>query len=242
MNAGGGSQFDATKVQAMIDKSAAPTDAETKYQNLVDEESARLKARPSPEVSEADRKRIIDEQFQQYQAASKPYYDQMQKMIDEERAAIKERYADKAADAMIRAGLRGLSARKPGMQGFFEGATEGMDYYDKAAAPASTRWCARSTPRSWHGSALEELVPFTGPYELERLASPVNLEPTPLAARMGVLRLADDPKAPFPAELRSADEGWSQLEWAQRIPVASLKPASEVLAESVQDEIGRAHV
>ena len=133
MNAGGGSQFDATKVQAMIDKSAAPTDAETKYQNLVDEESARLKARPSPEVSEADRKRIIDEQFQQYQAASKPYYDQMQKMIDEERAAIKERYADKAADAMIRAGLRGLSARKPGMQGFFEGATEGMDYYDKAS-------------------------------------------------------------------------------------------------------------
>jgi hypothetical protein len=57
----------------------------------------------------------------------------MQQMIDEERAATKARYADKDADAMIRAGLRGLSSRKPGMQGFFEGAAEGLDYHDKVS-------------------------------------------------------------------------------------------------------------
>ena len=97
---------------------------------------------------------------------------------------------------------------------------------------------ARSTPRSWHGTALEELIPFAGPYELERLPIPVNLAPTPLAARLGVLRLADDPKASFPPELGSADEGWSQFEWAQRVPPNALKPASEVLAESVQEVDG----
>ena len=94
---------------------------------------------------------------------------------------------------------------------------------------------SRSTPRTWHGTSAEELLPFTGPYELERLSVPVNLSPTPLAARLGVLRLADDPKSAFPAELLSADEGWAQLEWAQRIPIQSLKPASEILAESAQE-------
>jgi hypothetical protein len=94
---------------------------------------------------------------------------------------------------------------------------------------------SRSTPRTWHGTTAEELLPFTGPYELERLSVPVNLSPTPLAARLGVLRLADDPKSAFPAELLSADEGWAQLEWAQRIPIQSLKPASEILAESAQE-------
>ena len=97
---------------------------------------------------------------------------------------------------------------------------------------------ARNTPRSWHGTSMEELLPFTGPYELERLPVPVNLAPTPLAARMGVLRLADDPKGAFPPELQSADDGWAQLEWAQRIPVNALKPASEVLAESLQEVEG----
>ena len=94
---------------------------------------------------------------------------------------------------------------------------------------------SRSTPRTWHGTLAEEMLPFVGPYELERLQIPVNLSPTPLAARLGVLRLADDPKAAFPAELLSTQDGWAQLEWAQRIPVQSLKPTSEILAESAQE-------
>ncbi len=93
---------------------------------------------------------------------------------------------------------------------------------------------SRSTPRTWHGTTAEEMLPFTGPYELERLQMPVNLSPTPLAARLGVLRLADDPKAAYPQELLSPNEGWAQLEWAQQIPLRSLKPASEILAESTQ--------
>jgi len=91
---------------------------------------------------------------------------------------------------------------------------------------------SRSTPRTWPGTALEELLPFAGPFELDRLPEPVNMEPTALAARLGVLRLADDPKGPFPAELR--EQPWAQLEWAQRIAQSALKPAAEVLAQGVQ--------
>jgi len=130
---GGGGGFDMSKMQTMIDRYMKPTDQETAYQKLVQEQMEAIRNRQSPEVSEADRKRIIDERFQENQATSKPYYDKMQQMIDEERAANKARYADKDADAMIRAGLRGLSSRKPGMQGFFEGAAEGLDYHDKVS-------------------------------------------------------------------------------------------------------------
>lgn len=144
LTGGGGGGFDASKMQALIDRYMKPTQAETDYQTTVKEEMDRIRNRQSPEVSEADRKRIIDEQFQQNQAISRPYYEQMQKMIDEERAATKARFADKDADAMIRAGLHGLSARKPGMTGFFEGVTQGMDYHDKmseleAAANSKSR-------------------------------------------------------------------------------------------------------
>jgi hypothetical protein len=83
-------------------------------------------------VSEAERQRVIKEQFDQSQAQSRPYFEQLQQMINEGLAADKKRHATKGADAMIRAGLHGLSAGKPGMQGFFEGAIKGMDYYDKA--------------------------------------------------------------------------------------------------------------
>ena len=96
----------------------------------------------------------------------------------------------------------------------------------------------RSTPRTWNGTSLEDLLPFTGPFELERLVDAVNLRPTALAARSGVLRLADDPRAGFPEELGPGGEPWSRLEWVQRIPQSSLKPAAEVLAESAQQVDG----
>jgi hypothetical protein len=117
----------------MIDRYMKPTEQETAYQKLVQEEMGRIRNRENPEVSEADRTRIIGEQFAQNQATSQPYYEKMQKMLDDESAATKARYADKDADAMIRAGLRGLTSRKPGMTGFFEGVGEGLDYHDKVS-------------------------------------------------------------------------------------------------------------
>jgi hypothetical protein len=130
---GGGGGINLAALRKEIDESKKPTEQETAYQKLVQEQMEAIRNRSNPEVSEADRKRIIDEQFQQNQSTSRPYYEKMQKMLDDESAATKARYADKDADAMIRAGLRGLSSRKPGMQGFFEGVTEGLDYHDKVS-------------------------------------------------------------------------------------------------------------
>ena len=133
VTSGGGNNLNLADLRKEIADAKKPTEQELAYQTLVKEQMDAIRARQSPEVSEADRQRIIDEQFAKNQATSKPLYDKMQRMIDEERADTKARYADKDADAMIRAGLRGLSSRKPGMQGFFEGVTEGLDYHDKVS-------------------------------------------------------------------------------------------------------------
>lgn len=142
---GGGGGFDPAKMQALIDRYMKPTESETAYQKLVQEQMDAIRNRQSPEVSEADRQRIIDEQFAKNQAMSKPYYERMQKLIDEERTSNKERYADAASNARLRLGLGLLGSKAPGFgQALSEAATPALDYYDKAqelqaAANAKTR-------------------------------------------------------------------------------------------------------
>jgi hypothetical protein len=142
---GGGGGFDMSKMQGLVDRYMKPTEQETAYQNLVKEQMDAIRNRQSPEVSEDERKRIINEQFQQNQATSKPYYDRMQQMIEEERASNKERYADSASNARLRLGLGLLGSKAPGFgQALSEAATPALDYYDKAqelqaAANAKTR-------------------------------------------------------------------------------------------------------
>jgi len=63
-------------------------------------------------------------------------------------------------------------------------------------------------------------------------AGPVTITPTPLADRLGVLRLLPTPESGtwWPPELSDPKTGWSQLRWAQRIEPELLKPTAEVLA------------
>jgi hypothetical protein len=77
------------------------------------------------------------------------------------------------------------------------------------------------------------------------------MTPTPLAERLGVLRLElgsassasseSDSKRFWPPELSDPTFGWSQLFWAQRIEPGQLKPAAEVLAATT-NEIGGSHL
>ncbi len=89
------------------------------------------------------------------------------------------------------------------------------------------------TPRWWWDTPLGELLPFartaSGGVEL---GEPFLLAPTPAADRLGVLRLADDPTSPWPAELASRDTGWASLHWGQAIGARDLKPTTEVLARA----------
>ncbi|MSR29484.1 MAG: hypothetical protein EXS03_07930 [Phycisphaerales bacterium] len=94
---------------------------------------------------------------------------------------------------------------------------------------AGLLWIAgeRSTPGSWRSTELEDLLPLRG--VPERFDEVVIIEPTPGAQRSGVLQLGETPRERWPDALTETG-GHAGLEWAQRIEVDSLKPASEVLA------------
>lgn len=103
---------------------------------------------------------------------------------------------------------------------------------------AGLLWIAgeRSTPSSWRGAPLEELLPFRGSLDLPRVDRPVYMEPTDAAARIGLLRLGNtqDTEQSWPIELSSRGESWARLEWVQRIETRDLKPTTEVLANAVE--------
>jgi hypothetical protein len=92
----------------------------------------------------------------------------------------------------------------------------------------------RSTPSTYAGSELADLLPMRGDLELESVPMPVNMTPTPLAQRLGVLQMASGARAGWPHELEDPSQGWSSFQWAQHIASSSLKPTTEVLARTVQ--------
>ncbi len=93
----------------------------------------------------------------------------------------------------------------------------------------------RYTPRTYAGTALADLLPLRGALSLAPIGVPVNMVPTTLAARLGLLRLTDDAVEPWPKVLADPASGWSRLSWAQRIEPGRLKPTAEVLAETLHE-------
>lgn len=106
-----------------------------------------------------------------------------------------------------------------------------------------------ATPASWQGTPLADLLPMrlapatgtdAGQSGPGVWTESIVVSPTPVAVRMGVMRLAsegthaaDDPLNYWPASLSDPGRGWSQLRWAQLIEQGRLKPAAEVLAEAL---------
>jgi len=90
-----------------------------------------------------------------------------------------------------------------------------------------------ATPDAWRETPLADLIPFSGRgSETPRFATPVLMEPTPLAESLGVLRLGAEGFG-WPQALSDPGAGWSQLRWAQRIDPRTLKPTTETLAMAV---------
>lgn len=97
------------------------------------------------------------------------------------------------------------------------------------------------TPSAWRATSLGDLLPFSLTSAvlpggvLSAWDQDVTLAPTPLAERLGVMRLADLPDEQgrfWPAAVSDPEAGWSRLRFAQRLDPAALKPAAEVLAEA----------
>lgn len=104
---------------------------------------------------------------------------------------------------------------------------------------AGLLWIAgeRSTPRTYAGTLLTDLLPMRGALTLPPINEPVNVHPTPLAEQLGVLQLRSSESgavAGWPAELADSRTRWSRLQYAQRIEPGRLKPTAEVLAQTTQ--------
>src|SRR5262249_29379042 len=108
---------------------------------------------------------------------------------------------------------------------------------------AGLLWIAgeRYMPATYVGTALADLVPMRGSLNLPTIGAPVTMSPTPLADRLGVLRLALGSEVGWPKELKGPASSWSQIFGAQRIEPGQLKPAAEVLAQTTA-EVGGGHL
>ncbi len=101
---------------------------------------------------------------------------------------------------------------------------------------AGLLWIAgpRAMPSTYGGSELVDLLPLRGNLLLDQLPQQVNMVPTPLADRLGVLQMVTAEGKGWPVELTDPNLGWSSLRWAQAIEPGGLKPTAEVLAQTVQ--------
>jgi len=133
--------------------------------------------------------------------------------------------------------------------GFFSPEQLGMIRGHVADRGAGLLWIAgeRNNPQSYVSTDLADLLPMRGSLELQPIGTPVTMQPTPLAERLGVMQLvsggqvagvgAASPEgsmAGWPNELADPSFGWNRLFWAQRIEPGALKPAAEVIAQTVQ--------
>ena len=126
--------------------------------------------------------------------------------------------------------------------GFLDDARQRLLREHVAKRGAGFLWIGgeRSTPGSWVGTPLEDLLPFRGSLDLVRWDEPVSMQPTPLSQRLGLLQL-EDGEPSWPAALGVPGEPWSHLEWAQRIDPAQLKPTVETwaTAQSISSSTGK---
>lgn len=96
---------------------------------------------------------------------------------------------------------------------------------------AGLLWIAgeRSTPASWESTPLADLLPIKSPLALQPRRGESRVSPTPVAARLGVLRLSEDEDG-WPDAFSERGLRWPALRYIQSISKTQLKPATEVLA------------
>ncbi len=88
-------------------------------------------------------------------------------------------------------------------------------------------------PLSYGGTDLVDLLPIRGSLTLSRIDRPVNMVPTPLADRLGIMQMTTSEGTGWPRALADPSYRWSRLQWAQRLDPNQLKPTAETLAETV---------
>ena len=125
--------------------------------------------------------------------------------------------------------------------GFFT--DQQLELFSESVASEGTGllWLAgrRSTPSTWKETPLENLLPFTPPFDLGEITGGVVVEPTKTANDLGLFVVDPVSVDGWIPELSLRSTGWSLLKSVQKIDDRQLKPTTEILARVVdQDEIG----
>jgi hypothetical protein len=119
--------------------------AQTEYIENARRVANELETARAPSLSDAERDALEEKQYGKYQARSKPHFDMMQKLIDEERAANNAGKESEVYKMLGKMGGALMSSRGAFGPALGRAVGEGIDYSDKAdAARAAAERLRRS--------------------------------------------------------------------------------------------------
>lgn len=129
---GGGGGFNRKDFDASMKDLLKRTPEAQHAIDVAKEQEVAINNRKSPELTDEARETMRDREFAKNQATSSPYFQKLQEIIDSNKQASKERYADSASNARLRLGLGLLGSRAPGFgEALRDSAIPAMDYSDK---------------------------------------------------------------------------------------------------------------
>lgn len=138
---GGGDGGFSAAAKKLADFSEKETPEQQAYKASALKRAADFENYRSPAMSEAQREALENRQFEKYQARSKPHFDMMQKLIDEERAANNAGKESEFYQMLGKVGSSLMSSRGAFGPALGRAVGEGIDYSDKmdAARAAAER-------------------------------------------------------------------------------------------------------
>jgi len=129
----GGSELSAA-AKRLADFSERETPEQQAYRASALKRAQEFENYKSPAMSEAQREALEEKQYNKYQARSKPHFDMMQKLIDEEKAANNAGKESEFYQMLGKMGGALMSSRGAFGPALGRAVGEGIDYADKADA------------------------------------------------------------------------------------------------------------
>jgi hypothetical protein len=131
---GGGDGGLSAAAKRLADFSERETPEQQAYRASALKRAQEFENYKSPAMSEAQREALEEKQYGKYQARSKPHFDMMQKLIDEERAANNAGKESEVYKMLGKMGGALMSSRGAFGPALGRAVGEGIDYSDKADA------------------------------------------------------------------------------------------------------------
>jgi hypothetical protein len=138
---GGSSKADSETRKRLADIVATDTPEQQAFRTSALKRSQELENYQAPTMSKEERRAFLDEEFNRNQAYSKPHFDMMQKLIDEERAANNAGKESEVYKMLGKMGGSLMATRGAFGPALGHAVGEGIDYSDKmdAARAAAER-------------------------------------------------------------------------------------------------------